>query len=362
MTLNPIDSPTRIAVAAARQALAYDSLGMDAESLKGHPRASGVHAGRAARHVDTEWEPYVALALAVRDRMIERWVRTQDTYYRARRQARLLPLARVPDGAHARQQPDQPGPAGRSARRRCTSSATGSRTCARRSGTPGSATAASAGSPRASSTRWPRSATPSYGYGIRYDYGIFHQRIVDGAQVEVPDGWLRYGNPWEIARAGDRFRVQFYGRVRHVVDAQGRLAQRLGRYARRPRHALRHADPRLRHADRQHAPAVGRAGRPGVRPRRVQRGRLHRGGRGARPLGEHLPGALPERQRARRAGAPAGAGVLLRLRHAPGHHPALQEALPHVRRAPRARHVRPLRREGGHPAERHPSRARRSPS
>ncbi|MGM3932454.1 hypothetical protein NA612_23340, partial [Salmonella sp. NW378] len=33
-------------------------------------------------HVDSEWEPYVALALAVRDRMIERWVRTQDTYYR----------------------------------------------------------------------------------------------------------------------------------------------------------------------------------------------------------------------------------------------------------------------------------------
>ena len=39
---------------------------------------------------------------------------------------------------------------------------------------------------------------PSYGYGLRYDYGIFHQRIVNGAQVEVPDGWLRYGNPWEI--------------------------------------------------------------------------------------------------------------------------------------------------------------------
>jgi transposase len=56
---------------------------------------------------------------------------------------------------------------------------------------------------------------PSYGYGLRYDDGIFHQRIVDGTQVEVPDGRLRYGNPWESARPGDRFRVKFYGRV-HV--------------------------------------------------------------------------------------------------------------------------------------------------
>ena len=65
---------------------------------------------------------------------------------------------------------------------------------------------------------------PSYGYGIRYDYGIFHQRIVDGAQVEVPDAWLRYGNPWEVARPLDRIRIQFHGRVRQFQDARGRLA------------------------------------------------------------------------------------------------------------------------------------------
>src|SRR5262249_47603276 len=54
-------------------------------------------------------------------------------------------------------------------------------------------------------------------------YGIFHQRIVGGAQVETPDGWLRYGNPWEIARTGDQFRVQFGGRVHQYVDGTGRL-------------------------------------------------------------------------------------------------------------------------------------------
>jgi len=41
---------------------------------------------------------------------------------------------------------------------------------------------------------------PALGYGIRYEFGIFQQEIVDGWQVEKTDKWLRWGNPWEIAR------------------------------------------------------------------------------------------------------------------------------------------------------------------
>src|SRR5262249_11074632 len=65
---------------------------------------------------------------------------------------------------------------------------------------------------------------PAYGYGIRYDYGIFHQRIVDRAQVETPDAWLRYGNPWEIPRPNDLFTIHFYGRVHQFTDERGRLS------------------------------------------------------------------------------------------------------------------------------------------
>ncbi len=54
---------------------------------------------------------------------------------------------------------------------------------------------------------------PAYGYGIRYEYGIFYQKIVDGAQVEMPDNWLRYGNPWEFARQEHLHPVKFYGKV-----------------------------------------------------------------------------------------------------------------------------------------------------
>lgn len=63
---------------------------------------------------------------------------------------------------------------------------------------------------------------PGYGYGIRYDYGMFHQRIRNGCQVEEPDDWLRLGNPWEIGRPEHALRIQYYGRVDLFIDEQGR--------------------------------------------------------------------------------------------------------------------------------------------
>jgi glycogen phosphorylase len=62
---------------------------------------------------------------------------------------------------------------------------------------------------------------PGYGYGIRYEHGIFRQRIVDGRQMELPDNWLHDENPWEIARPGRTFPVKFYGRVEAQKDADG---------------------------------------------------------------------------------------------------------------------------------------------
>jgi len=64
---------------------------------------------------------------------------------------------------------------------------------------------------------------PAYGYGIRYEYGIFHQSIQDGWQVERPDNWLRFGNPWEYDRAGYLYPVQFGGSVHTYTDDQNRL-------------------------------------------------------------------------------------------------------------------------------------------
>lgn len=62
---------------------------------------------------------------------------------------------------------------------------------------------------------------PGDGFGIRYEYGLFKQRINDGHQVEQPDNWLRYGVPWEIPRPETLYPVRFGGEV-HVMEDERR--------------------------------------------------------------------------------------------------------------------------------------------
>ncbi|PCS01311.1 glycogen/starch/alpha-glucan phosphorylase [Lactococcus fujiensis] len=64
---------------------------------------------------------------------------------------------------------------------------------------------------------------PLNGNGIRYSYGLFKQKIVDGYQVELPDSWLDNGNPWEIRRADKAVEVHFGGEVWLEDDGTGRL-------------------------------------------------------------------------------------------------------------------------------------------
>jgi starch phosphorylase len=67
---------------------------------------------------------------------------------------------------------------------------------------------------------------PCMGYGIRYEYGIFEQEIVDGWQVEKTDKWLRFGNPWEVVRPEWAVQVNFGGHTERYVDEQGRARVR----------------------------------------------------------------------------------------------------------------------------------------
>lgn len=63
---------------------------------------------------------------------------------------------------------------------------------------------------------------PGYGYGIRYEFGMFNQRIEMGQQVEQPENWLRYGNPWEFERPNVIYPVRFNGRILCFKGADGR--------------------------------------------------------------------------------------------------------------------------------------------
>ncbi len=67
---------------------------------------------------------------------------------------------------------------------------------------------------------------PALGYGIRYEFGIFQQEIVDGWQAEKTDKWLRWGNPWEIARPEWCVEVKFGGHTESYVDEHGRRRSR----------------------------------------------------------------------------------------------------------------------------------------
>lgn len=165
---------------------------------------------------------YQALALTARDRLIERWIQTQQAYYNedVKRvyylsaeylMGRLLVNNLINLGMYAEarkamdelhldleeiseQEPDMGlgnGGLGRLAACFLDSLATLS--------------------------------IPSYGYGIRYEYGIFDQEIRNLGQVELPEIWLKYGNPWEIARPEYTLTIHFYGHVKQIIQPNGIL-------------------------------------------------------------------------------------------------------------------------------------------
>jgi guanyl-specific ribonuclease Sa len=196
-----------------------------------------------------------------------------------------------------------------------TSISTASRTS---SPTPRSATAASAASPPASWRAWRRSVA-AYGYGIRYDHGFFRQQIKDGWQVEYPEDWLWFGNPWEFERPERSITSASAG----ITVERGRRAARAGLAPGRAikRHRLRHAGGRLARQACQHAAPVAPPARP-TRSRSTPSIRATTSAPaepGAR-RGD-LEGSLSLGRHARRAGTAPAAGIFLRLRLVAGSGP-----------------------------------------
>ena len=173
----------------------------------------------------TDENVFQALAFAVRDRLMDRWFVTQDTYYRRDVKrvyylslefllGRLLSSNILNLGAN-----------GSYAEAMKRIGIDLERLATRES----DAGLGNGGLGRLAACFLDSASTlglPFYGYGIRYEYGIFRQHIRDGQQTESPDNWLRYGNPWEVARPDVCFPVRSYGRTDEYTDEQGRRRTR----------------------------------------------------------------------------------------------------------------------------------------
>jgi starch phosphorylase len=174
------------------------------------------------RYTTTGHDNFMALAIAVRDRLVERWISTQQSYHKQNVKrvyylsmefliGRLLGnyILNLDLWDEAKQALEEFGYNLEDIRNQELDAGLGN-----------------GGLGRLAACFLDSMATlgiPAHGYGIRYDYGIFHQRIINGHQVEAPDEWLKLGNPWEFERPEYSVKIHFYGNTDMYYDRDGRL-------------------------------------------------------------------------------------------------------------------------------------------
>ena len=175
--------------------------------------------------VATPNDRYLALALTVRDRLLERWVRTAESYYRRRARTVCYLSAEYLLGPHLGNNLVTLG-IWNEARRAMEELGLDLDALLEREEEPG---LGNGGLGRLAACFMDSLATlaiPAIGYGIRYEFGIFDQAIRDGWQVEVTDKWLQFGNPWETPRPEIALEVKLGGRTEPGRDEAGRYRVR----------------------------------------------------------------------------------------------------------------------------------------
>ncbi len=170
--------------------------------------------------IATTNDNYMALAVTVRDRLLQRWVQTVKTYYEKSSRTVCYLSAEFLLGPHLGNNLVNLG-IYEEARQAVTELGLDFDELLEAEEEPG---LGNGGLGRLAACYLDSLATlqiPSIGYGIRYEYGIFDQEIRDGWQVEITDKWLRFGNPWEIPRPEIAFDVGFGGRTEAYTDEKG---------------------------------------------------------------------------------------------------------------------------------------------
>ncbi|MCI0403963.1 MAG: glycogen/starch/alpha-glucan phosphorylase [Acidobacteria bacterium] len=175
--------------------------------------------------VATRNDRYVALAYTVRDRLLQRWVRTGQTYFEKRSRTVCYLSAEFLLGPHLKNNLINLGLYDM-ARQAMEELGLDLEDLLEQEEEPG---LGNGGLGRLAACFLDSLASLSMvaiGYGLRYEFGIFDQTIRDGWQVEVTDKWLQLGNPWEIPRPEVSFEVKLGGRTEPYRDERGRYRVR----------------------------------------------------------------------------------------------------------------------------------------
>jgi len=212
-------TPAGMALESARAGRTAESI---ARSVRDHLKYSqGRHPERATRH---DW--YMALSYAVRDRMLEGWVATVDRFLHSDTRVVSYLSAEFLVGPHLGNNLVNLG-LFEEAGAACEALGLGLEDLCAAEEEPG---LGNGGLGRLAACFLESLATlevPAIGYGIRYEFGIFDQEIHNGRQVEITDRWLRWGNPWEIARPEVAYEVPLGGHTEPWVDDKGSYRVRL---------------------------------------------------------------------------------------------------------------------------------------
>ena len=210
---------------ATKKAEEVEVLGTDAESFRKAFTDHIHHTLARNKMTVTDHEKFLAVAYAVRDRLVDRWIKTQNTYYdKDVKRVYYLSLEfligrtlgnsvlNLDVESAVTEALDEIGMTLEELREQEVDAGLGN-----------------GGLGRLAACFLDSMATlelPATGMGIRYEYGMFSQKIVNGEQEEQPDNWLRLPNPWEIARPANAIKVPFYGYVVSWMDDKGKLRNR----------------------------------------------------------------------------------------------------------------------------------------
>lgn len=198
-----------------------DRTGMTVETLKRAFRDNLYYLQGKDEYLATKNDLYMALSYTVRDRLIQRWIRTTQTYFNNNVKSVYYLSAEFLLGKQLLHNLINLGLYDKASKAVEEISLVSIDDLIDQEPEPGLGNGGLGRLAACFLDSLSNLEIPAVGYGIRYEFGIFEQKILNGFQIEKPDRWLNWVNPWELARMEYRVEVGFGGHTRHYKDREG---------------------------------------------------------------------------------------------------------------------------------------------